>query len=82
MESSDQAELERLLSAIASSRAATAAWRELLIELAGDHMCGSGPGPTQEDIDTLTSLEEAQQRAWDNYIAFLTSLSLKQSSRR
>jgi hypothetical protein len=77
MESADQAELERLRAAMASSRAAAAAWRELLIESLGDHMCGNGPGPTPDEIETLASLEQAAQRASQDYAAFLVSISLK-----
>jgi hypothetical protein len=77
MQSSDKAELERLRAAVISSKAATIAWRDLLIESLGDHMCGSGKGPTQDDIDTLACLEKAQQRASENYASFLVSVSLK-----
>ncbi|VTU34784.1 hypothetical protein H4CHR_03489 [Variovorax sp. PBS-H4] len=76
MESSDYAELERLRSTLVSSRAATVAWRELLIESLGDRICGSGRGPTPEQIQTLASLEEAEQRALEHYLRFLASISL------
>jgi hypothetical protein len=72
-ESSGQAARERLHMAMRTSKTATAAWRELLIESLGDRMCGSGPGPTQDEIDTLTSLEEAQQRASTSFLMFVTS---------
>jgi hypothetical protein len=77
-ESCDQAELERLHLVLASSTAATAAYRELLIESLGDRMCGSGPGPTQDEIAAFSCLEEAQQRASENYVLFKNSLSLSE----
>lgn len=67
------AELERLRVTMTSSRAATVEWREMLIESLGDRMCSSGPGPTQDEIDVLASLDEAQQRASENYRMFLAS---------
>lgn len=76
METSDHAELERLRSKMLSSRAATVAWRELLIESLGNRLCGSGDGPTQEQIQTLASLEEAEQRAVERYLRFLATTSL------
>jgi hypothetical protein len=79
-EACDQAELERLRTAMTSSKAATAAWRELLIESLGDRMCGSGQGPSQDQIDTLTSLEEAQQRASTSFMMFAVSVLLKRSA--
>ena len=79
-ESRDQAEFERLRMAMTSSQAATAAWRALLIESLGDRMGGSGPGPTQDEIDTLASLEEAQQRASTNFMMFVVSVLLKRSA--
>lgn len=78
--SPDQAELERLRTAMTGSEAATAAWRALLIESLGDRMCGSGSGPTQDEIDTLASLEEAQQRASTNFMMFVASVLLKRSA--
>jgi hypothetical protein len=75
MESCDKAELERLRSAMASTRAAAVAWRELLVESLGNCLCGDGPGPTPEDIDTLASLEEAAQQASRNYVLFLLATS-------
>lgn len=80
-ESCDRAELERLHSEMTSSMAATAAWRELLIESLGDRMCGSGSGPTQDEIDTLASLEAAQQRASANFMMFVVSVLLKRSTK-
>jgi hypothetical protein len=77
MESPDQEELERLRSKMASTRAATVAWRQLLIESVGDRMCGSGGGPTPEQIQTLASLERAEQRAFERYLMFLVSTSLR-----
>lgn len=79
-EACDQAELERLRMAMTTSKAATAAWRELLIESLGDRMCGSGQGPRQDQIDTLTSLEEAQQRASTSFMMFAVSVLLKRSA--
>jgi hypothetical protein len=76
METSDHAELERLRSEMVSSRAATVAWRELLIESLGDRLCGSGGGPTPEQIQTLARLEEAEQQALECYLRFLASTSL------
>jgi hypothetical protein len=81
MDSSDKAELERLRAAWASSRAAAAAWREWLIESLGNHMCGSGPGPTPDEIDLLAFLEQAEQRASESYAAFLISISRKDDRR-
>jgi hypothetical protein len=80
MESRDLAGLERLHTTMRCSKAATVAWRELLVESLGDRMCGSGLGPTQDEIDTLASLDEAQQRASENYTMFLASVSLKRST--
>lgn len=81
-ESYDQhAELQRLHAAMTGSKAASAAWRELLIESLGDRMCGSGAGPTQDEIDTLASLEEEQQRASEDYMVFLASVSLSEIDR-
>jgi len=77
MESPDQEELERLRSKMASTRAATVAWRQLLVESVGDRMCGSGGGPTPEQIQTLASLERAEQRAFERYLMFLVSTSLR-----
>ena len=77
MEAPDQAELERLRSKIASSRAATVAWRELLIESLGDRLCGSGEGPTPDQLQTLASLERAEQQALERYLSFLVSASMK-----
>jgi hypothetical protein len=74
---SDQEELESLRSKMVSSRAATVAWRQLLIESLGDSMCGSGAGPTSEQIQTLASLERAEQRALERYMLLLVSTSLK-----
>jgi len=81
IEARDLAELERLRMTMTSSKAATVAWRELLIESLGDRMCSSGPGPTQDEIDVLASLDEAQQRASENYMMFLVSGSLKPKRR-
>ncbi len=81
METSDHAELERLRSEIVSSRAATVAWRELLIESLGDRLCGSGGGPTPEQIQKLACLEEAEQRALERYLMFLVSTSLNPDRR-
>lgn len=81
METPDYAELERLRSKMLSSRAATVAWRELLIESLGDRLCGSGDGPTQEQIQTLACLEEAEQRALERYLRFIASTSLKPDRR-
>ena len=80
MDPADKAELERLRSMMVSSRAATAAWREVLIECLGDRMCGSGDGPTPEQLQTLASLEEAEQRALENYLMFVVSSPVKRSS--
>ena len=77
MEAPDQAELERLRSKIASSRAATVAWRELLSESLGDRLCGSGEGPTPDQLQTLASLERAEQQALERYLSFLVSASMK-----
>lgn len=74
---SDQEELKSLRSKMVSSRAATVAWRQLLIESLGDRMCGSGAGPTPEQIQTLASLERAEQRALERYMLLLVSTSLK-----
>ncbi|VTU29650.1 hypothetical protein H6CHR_03237 [Variovorax sp. PBL-H6] len=81
MGTSDYAELERLRSKLVSSRAAAVAWRELLIESLGDCLCGSGSGPTPEQIQTLASLEEAEQRALEHYLRFLASTSLNPDRR-
>ena len=62
MESPDRDELEKLRASVVSSRAAVVAWRELLIESVGDRLCGSGEGPTPEQIQTLSSLERVLQR--------------------
>jgi hypothetical protein len=75
MTSSDEAELERLRMALASSHGAAAAWREQLIESLGDHMCGSGRGPTPEDIRGLLCLEQAEQRALERYARFLLKVA-------
>ena len=80
MRTDSPTELERLRLAMTSSKAATAAWRALLIEALGDRMCGSGPGPTQDDIDTLASLEQAQQRASTHFMMFVASVLLKRSA--
>lgn len=77
MEAPDQAELERLRSKMASSRAATVAWRELLIESVGDRLCGSGGGPTPDQLQTLASLERAEQQALERYLMCLVSASMK-----
>ncbi|KWT65711.1 MULTISPECIES: hypothetical protein [unclassified Variovorax] len=76
MQTSDHAELERLRSKVLSTRAATVAWRELLIESLGNRLCGSGGGPTPEQIQTLASLEEAEQQAVERYLMFLATASL------
>lgn len=76
MRTSDHAELERLRSKVLSTRAATVAWRELLIESLGNRLCGSGGGPTPEQIQTLASLEEAEQRAVERYLMHLATTSL------
>jgi hypothetical protein len=81
MEAFDHAELERLRSKMVSSRAATLAWREMLIESLGDRLCGSGGGPTPEQIETLARLEEAEQRALERYLSFLASSSLNRDQR-
>ena len=81
MGTSDHAELERLRSEMVSSRAATVAWRERLIESLGDRLCGSGGGPTPEQIQTLACLEEAEQRALERYLRFLASTSLNPDRR-
>ena len=81
METSDHAELEKLRSTMVSSRAATLAWRELLIESLGDRLCGSGCGPTPEQIQTLASLEAAERRAFERYLMFLASTSLNPDRR-
>lgn len=78
---SDKAEFDRLRLAVIGSRAAVAAWRELLIESLGDRMCGSGAGPAPDEIETLAYLEEAQQRASEDYLSFLISMSLKRNRR-
>ena len=77
MDACDQAELERLRSKMASSRAATVAWRELLIESVGDRLCGSGEGPTPDQLQTLASLERAEQQALERYLMCLVSASMK-----
>ena len=77
MDSPDQEELEKLRSRMVNSRAATAAWRELLIESLGDRLCGSGEGPTPEQMQTLSSLEQSEQRARERYVLCLVSVSLK-----
>ncbi|WP_143684857.1 hypothetical protein [Variovorax sp. KK3] len=77
MESTDEAELERLRLALHSSHGAAAAWREQLIEALGDHMCGSGRGPTPEDIRGLLCLEEAEQMALERYARFLLQVARK-----
>lgn len=78
---SDKAEFDRLRLAVIGSRAAVAAWRELLIESLGDRICGSGAGPTPDEIETLACLEEAQQRASEDYLSFLISASLTRNRR-
>lgn len=75
MRSSDEAELEKLRLALASSHGAAAAWREQLIESLGDHMCGSGRGPTPEDIRGLLCLEQAEQQALERYARFLLHIA-------
>ncbi|GAA4335519.1 hypothetical protein GCM10023165_12040 [Variovorax defluvii] len=75
MTPSDEAELERLRLALASSHGAAAAWREQLIESLGDHMCGSGCGPTPEDIRGLLCLEQAEQQALERYARFLLQIA-------
>ena len=77
MDACDQAELERLRSKMVSSRAATVAWRELLIESVGDRLCGSGEGPTPDQLRTLASLERAEQQAVERYLLCLVSTSMK-----
>ncbi len=79
---SDKAEFDRLRLAVIGSRAAVAAWRELLIESLGDRICGSDAGPTPDEIETLACLEEAQKRASEDYLSFLISTSLKRDRRR
>jgi hypothetical protein len=43
-------------------------------------MCGCGSGPTQDELDTLASLEAAQQRASTNFMMFVVSVLLKRST--
>ena len=80
MESSDEAELERLRLALASSHGAASAWREQLIESLGDHMCGSGGGPTPNDIRGLLRLEQAEQQALERYARFLLQVAMGRGS--
>ncbi|MDR6535561.1 hypothetical protein [Variovorax soli] len=77
MESPDRDELEKLRASVVSSRAAVVAWRELLIESVGDRLCGSGEGPTPEQIQTLSSLERAEQQARERYVRCLVSTLLR-----
>lgn len=71
MESGDRAELDRLRTAMESTRAAAVAWRECLVESLGDSLCGTGRGPTPEQIATLASLEEAAEQASRDYAMYL-----------
>jgi hypothetical protein len=45
--------LEKLQARLTVSRTAVRVARENLIEALGDHMCGSGGGPTPEDLRAL-----------------------------
>lgn len=77
MNAFDEAELDRLRSTMVSNRAATVAWRQRLIESLGDRLCGSGGGPTPDQIRILASLEEAERLALERYMGFLAASSPK-----
>jgi hypothetical protein len=78
MDRSDKTELERLLRALRHAQAALAQRRGRLIESFGDRLCGSGRGPSAEDLALLAALQALEQRAREDHALFLISLSLKQ----
>ena len=76
MDGLDTANLAKLWLAWTISRTATAEERERLIELAGDRMCGSGAGPSQDELDGLAALEETQRLAWESYLSVLLAIAI------
>ncbi|MBU1358386.1 MAG: hypothetical protein KKC85_17855 [Gammaproteobacteria bacterium] len=64
------------LTAIRHQAAATA-WRESMIEAAGDFMCGAAHGPSRADAETLNRLEAAERSARLAYTRFVIESALR-----
>ena len=74
MDSLDRVRVSRLWAAWLGCRAAAAAERERLIELAGERMCRGCGGPTPQEMEGLETLETAHRTAWAKYVSALLAV--------
>lgn len=77
MNGEDANRLKELRASLSASHAAVRLAREDLIEALGDRMCGSGDGPTPQQLEVLAAARRREAVARRDMARFVATLARK-----